>query len=202
MSSAESYGDPETRVRILETTLRLVPDAGVNLKLSEVAEHAGVSRQAIYLHFGDRTGLFVALVQHMDETMDLGESLNRILQATSGAEVIRLVMETHSQFNTAIDPVALVLEGAQYHDEALGAAWRDRMRFRHQAHRNFIELIDSHNDLADHWTIEAAADLFHAATLLGPWRELTRELGWTNQQYVEHMTGLLSRALLKPHDVV
>lgn len=198
MSSGASYGDPETRVRILETTLSLVADVGSNLKLSEVAERAGVSRQAIYLHFGDRTGLFVALVQHMDDTLDLSESLNRIFEATSGAEIIRRVMETHSRFNPSYDPVARVLEGAQYDDEALGTAWRDRLRFRHQAHRNFIELIHSHNDLATEWTIEAATDLLYATTLIGPWRELTRELGWTNRQYAEHMTTFLSRALLKP----
>lgn len=196
--SALSYGDPETRARILDVTLVLVADAGASLKLSQVAERAGVSRQAVYLHFGDRTGLLVALVQYMDEKLDLGESLNQIAQAPSGAEVIRRVMETHSRFNPSYDPVALVLEGSQYHDDALGAAWRDRMQFRHHAHRNFIELIDRHNDLAPEWTIEAATDLFFAMTLFGPWRELTRELGWTNQRYAEHMTALLSRALLKP----
>lgn len=196
MSSRDGYGDPETRVRILQTAQSLITEHGSNLKLSQVATRAGLSRQAIYLHFGDRTGLLVALVQFMDETLELGESLAHIFEATSGAAIIQRTMELHSSFNNAIDSVALVLEAAQYEDEALGAAWRDRMRFRHQVHRDIVNRIADLGDLADRWTVETATDLFYSLTLLGPWRELTRELGWTSDHYIGHMTTLLSQALL------
>jgi hypothetical protein len=31
----------------------------------------------------------------------------------------------------------------------------------------------------------------------GAWRELTRELGWTAEQYSQHLTRLIQAALLK-----
>ncbi|MDH3426552.1 MAG: TetR/AcrR family transcriptional regulator, partial [Acidimicrobiia bacterium] len=61
MSTESPYGDPSTRARILDATWELVAEQGAGLKLSEVASRASVSRQAIYLHFGDRPGLLVAL---------------------------------------------------------------------------------------------------------------------------------------------
>ncbi len=198
MSSDRTYGDPETRRRILEAARELIAERGSLLKLSEVAYRAGVTRQAVYLHFGDRTGLLVSLVQFMDEAVQLGESLAAIHEAPTSADLIERTMQLHSRFSEAIDPVALVLESAQYHDEALGTAWRDRMEFRHGVHRRLVERIADDGELAEGWSVETAADLFYAVTLPGPWRELTRELGWSADDYREHMTRLLQRALLAP----
>ena len=198
MSSQTAYGDPETRERILVTTHALVAERGAKLKLGEVADRAGVSRQAVYLHFKDRAGLLVALVQHMDKSLALSESLSHIFQAQSGLEVISRTMTLHSNFSAAIDSVALMLEAAQYDDEALGVAWRNRMQFRLQVHQKIVQRIAELGELADGWTHDTAASLFYAATLPGPWRELTRELGWSGSQYVDAMTTLLSRALLVP----
>ncbi|MEN8237690.1 MAG: TetR/AcrR family transcriptional regulator [Actinomycetota bacterium] len=196
MSSDRSYGDPETRRRILEATHEVVVERGSRLKLSDVADRADVSRQAVYLHFGDRTQLLVALVQHMDESLHLGESLARVQDAPTNSELIERTMQLHASFSAAIDPIALILDAAQYEDEALGTAWRDRLRFRHQVHRDLIERIADEGSLADGWTPDTAADVFYAITLPGPWRELTQELGWTSDQYVLLMTTVLQRALL------
>ncbi len=70
--------------------------------------------------------------------------------------------------------------------------------FRRQVHRKIVQRIAELGELADTWTNDTAADLFYAVTLPGPWRELTRELGWTGSQYVDGMTTMLSRALLVP----
>jgi hypothetical protein len=89
-----------------------------------------------------------------------------------------------------------MLEAAQYDDEALGSAWRDRMQFRHQVHRKIVQRIAELGELAESWTLDTASDLFYAVTLPGPWRELRREQGWTGSQYVDAMTAMLCRALL------
>ncbi|MEO5698814.1 MAG: TetR/AcrR family transcriptional regulator [Burkholderiaceae bacterium] len=198
MSSQAPYGDPQTRDRILAATQALVAERGSKLKLSDVADRAGVSRQAVYLHFGDRTGLLVALVQHMDETLALGASLAQLFQAETGADVIARTMALHGRFSASTDPIASILEAAQYDDEALGAAWRDRMHFRHQVHQRIVQRIAELGELAPDWPADAAADLLYALTLPGPWRELTRELGWTQSQYVDAMSSLLGKALLAP----
>lgn len=196
-SSESGYGDPETRERILTATQEAIATVGTGLSVKDVAARAGVSRQAVYLHFGDRTGLVIGLVHHMDETLDLATSVERIMAAETGADLIDATLEVHADFSAAIDNVAVILEAAQYEDEALGAAWRDRMRFRHQLHRQFAQRLADLGELDESWTVERAGDLFYAVTLVGPWRELTRELGWSRRQYIEATATLLKRSLLR-----
>ena len=78
------YGDPETRKRIIEVTGQLIVEHGSGLRLQEVAARAGVSRQTLYLHFGDRQGLILALVREMDATLQLADLLAHVYAAENG----------------------------------------------------------------------------------------------------------------------
>lgn len=195
-TSNASYGDPETRTRILEVTRKLLADHGSSLKLSEVAQTAGVSRQAVYLHFGDRNGLLLALVHHMDEMLDLGESLAYVQAAPTGAELLERGMRLNTDFWTAVYPVAQVLEAAQHDDGGLAAAWRDRMNFRQLTFGRMIQQIADQHELGVEWTVEDASALVYAVAHFDTWRELTLHLNWTDDHYVEAMTRLLRRSLL------
>jgi AcrR family transcriptional regulator len=196
MSTRDSYGDPETRNRILDAALDLMTEQGVRLTLGDVAARASVSRQAVYLHFGDRVGLLVALVQHMDETLDLGESLVGVHAAPDGTSLLEAVMRLNTTFWAQVLPVAQVLEAAQHDDDALGTAWRDRMRFRQSTFRAMIEALAERHELAEEWTVDDAAATLYAVAHFDTWRELVIELGWSHDRYVESMTRLLGRALL------
>ena len=191
-----SYGDPQTRTRILEIAWGLVSERGSRLKLSEVAERAAVSRQAIYLHFGDRNGLLLALVDYMDKTLELGESLAHVHAAPTGAELLERAMRLNTEFWTAVFPVAQVLDAAQYDDQALGAAWRDRLKFRQLTFGSMIRQLADNGELSDVWTVEDASDMLYAVAHFDTWREFTRQLGWSDDHYVNATTTLLSRALL------
>jgi len=196
MSSAGSYGHPGTRRRILDATWELVANRQGRFTLAEVAAQASVSRQAVYLHFGDRAGLLVALVQHMDETLDLGGLLAEVHAAPDGASLLEAAMRLNTTFWARVLPVAQVLEAAQHEDEALGAAWRDRMRFRYGTFREMIEDLAARGDLDEDWTIDDAAATLYAIAHFDTWRELVVELGWSDDRYVESITRLLCRALL------
>ena len=198
MSSEPSYGDPQTRARILQATHDLIATRGANVKLSEVAEAAEVSRQALYLHFGDRTGLLVALVDHMDSTLELGPALDRVLAAPTGAELLERAMRLNTEFWTAVAPVAHVLQAGQHDDDALGTAWRDRMQFRHHVFAEMIRTVADRDELADEWAIDDAAATLYAIAHFEPWRELTQHLGWSDDDYVDRMTTVLRRTLLRP----
>ncbi|MGI9598669.1 MAG: TetR/AcrR family transcriptional regulator [Acidimicrobiales bacterium] len=196
MSTDGSYGDPATRARILDATWQLLAEQGVGLKLSVVATRASVSRQAVYLHFGDRSGLLVALVQHMDDALDLGESLAAVHAAPDGASLLEAAMRLNKTFWNQVLPVAQVLESARHEDAALGAAWGDRMRFRQQTFRTMIEAIADGGELDESWSVDDAAATLYAVAHFDTWRELVIELGWSDDHYVTSMTHLLRRALL------
>src|ERR671916_1662935 len=83
MSSARSKRS-ETRTRILEATWRLMEERnGQGVRVSDVAGAAGVSRQAVYDHFGSRAKLLVAATHHVDEVRGLAER-RRPFEAAGG----------------------------------------------------------------------------------------------------------------------
>ncbi len=200
MSTDRSYGDPSTRVRILDATWQLVAEQGAGLKLSDVAARASVSRQAVYLHFGDRSGLLVALVQHMDDTLDLAESLAAVNTAPDGPALLEAAMRLNTEFWSQVLPIAQVLEAARHDDDALGTAWRDRMGFRQAVFRAMVDTLATRGELDEDWSVDDAAATLYAVAHFDTWRELRLELGWSNDHYVGTMTRFLRRALLKEGD--
>lgn len=195
-SAADAYGDPKTRQRLLRATWELIEEQGAKPGLAAVADRAGVSRQAIYLHFGGRTGLLVALVQYMDEVLELDRTAAEVLEAPSGADALERMVRAISAFAPEIEPVARVLEAGQYEDDEVAAAWRDRMRHRYTLSRAIIQRVADEGRLAEGWTVDAAADLCYTITMPGLWRALTRERGWTADQYADGVAGLLRRSFV------
>ena len=198
VSSTGPYGDPETHERLLRAAWELALEQGPSLRLADVAVRAGVTRQAVYLHFGDRSSLLLALLAWGDQAFKLSDLLARVTEARSGVEALERMVEVHAAYSPRIDALARTLEAHQYQDPAVAAALRDRLDFRRAMHRAVIARIAAEGDLADGWTVDTATDLFFAVTLPGPWRELTGACGWSAGQYTERMSQLLRRALIAP----
>ena len=197
MSSADAgYGDPGTRERILVAAWELLEEVG-DVRLTQAAARAGVSRQAVYLHFGDRVGLMVALVDHIDLTLGSTSLRQAVFEAPNGVESLRRWVETMSWYTAKIDAVCRVLECGQYHDEALAAAWRNRMRRRRDDLVGWIiKRIAREGRLAPGWSVKTAADLVYVVTMPASWRELTVSLGWSHKAYARHVTSMLQTAFL------
>jgi AcrR family transcriptional regulator len=190
------YGDPETRRRILQAAWELLEQQDSGVRLVDVADRAGVSRQAVYLHFGDRSGLLVALVDFIDVSLGAVQIRAHVHGGATGVESLQRWIETMSWYSAKIDRVTQVLETSQYQDEALAAAWRDRMGRRQMHLRSIVERIAAEGQLAEGWSVDTVVDLIYVVTMPGPWRELTRELGWTAEQYTQNLTRLARSALL------
>ena len=196
-SAAPQYGDPETRRRILQAAWELLEAPDADVSLSATADRARVSRQAVYLHFGDRSGLLVALVDFIDETLGRTKLREYVHGADTGVEGLRRWVETMSWYTAKIDRVTQVLELGSDRDAGLSAAWRDRMDGRRDHIRRITERIAAEGWLADGWAVPTAIDLIHAVTMPGPWRELTQQLGWTSDDYAERVWELLRKGLLR-----
>jgi AcrR family transcriptional regulator len=195
-SYTEPYGDPETRRRILDAAWALLEERGTGIRIADVAAKADVSRQAVYLHFGNRASLFVALGDHIDVSFGRDDLRKHVFGAPTGVESLRRWVQTMSWYTAKIDSVSRILELGADSDEALGAVWKDRMTGRRGHVRRITERIEAEGRLAEGWTVEAAADLIFAVTLPGPWRVLTSVLDWSEERYAEEITGLLERSLL------
>jgi len=196
-TSARGYGDPATRRQILTAAWSLIEDGDTEARLSDIGTRAGVSRRAIYLHFGDRAGLLAALVEFMDEAIGVRELAEPVWSARSSEELLAAVVAFYAYLNPRVDAVARSLE-ARPRDAAARAAWRSRMETRRQVHRDVIRKIRDDGALASEWTVDAAADVLHAMMLPSAWRELTDEVGWTAEDCQAHLTKVVRRVFLEP----
>lgn len=197
-SQPEHYGEPQTRTNILDAAWTLLEEQGSGIRIADVAAKAGVSRQAVYLHFGDRTSLFVAVGDHIDVSFGRDRLRAHVFGAPSGVESLRRWVQTMSWYTAKIDSVSRIIELAADSDEALAAAWKDRMAGRRGHVRRIAERMAAEGQLAGGWTVEAAADLIFTVTLPGSWRVLTSVMGWSQERYADELTQLLERSLLTP----
>ncbi len=132
MSSSES----ETRDRILEATWRLMVERrGQGVRMRDVAEEAGVSRQAVYDHFGSRSELMVATVRYGDMVLGLRGRLGRYRAASTGLDRLDAFVEFWGNYIPEIYGIARALLAARETDAAVAAAWDDRMGVVHDACR-------------------------------------------------------------------
>ena len=102
-----SSDEIDTRTRILEATVRLLEEhRGQSVRMGDIAAAAGISRQAVYLHFASRAELLVATTHHIDEQLGLDRRLARSRAAGSGAERLDAYIEFWGNYIPGIYGVA------------------------------------------------------------------------------------------------
>ena len=77
----------ETRNRILNAAWKLLEAGqGSGVRMSDIAKTAGISRQAVYLHFPTRAELLTATTRYLDEINNADERLMASRNAATGLE--------------------------------------------------------------------------------------------------------------------
>lgn len=82
-------------------------------------------------------------------------------------------------------------------DEAVAAAWDDRMGAVRESCRTTIEALHRDGMLAPEWPREVAVDLMWTMLSIRNWEQLTIECGWSTEQYVSRMQELLKVTLVR-----
>src|SRR5688572_14818883 len=112
-----------SRERILDVTRQLIADRDAAVSMGEVAAAAGISRQAVYLHFPTRGQLFLALVHRMDEETQIRAQLATALEGEDAVEALRAFLGAWLRFAAWIQPVATVLLATRTTDPDAWSAW-------------------------------------------------------------------------------
>ena len=106
----------DTRERILRATWRLLEERrGQNVRLASVA------RQAVYLHFGSRTTLFVETARYADESLKLMERIREACDAETGVVAIEAYVRFWASYIPDIYGLAKALLILRETDEAAAA---------------------------------------------------------------------------------
>lgn len=187
---------PSTRESILDAAVGLFTEKGGAVRLEDVAAEAGVSRQAVYLHFGSRTGLLIAMTQHMDSGGALPELLDGVFNAPTAIEALDAAAALHAEYHPTIYQVAQVFLVGRYEDEALRAAWDERMESRRNLYRTVVERLQEEALLAPEWDVERATDFLWALTSWQLWEQLVIDRGWSKDEYLDHLRTAMRQTLV------
>lgn len=193
-----SSGDPETRKRIMETTRQLIEESqGKAVRLQDIAQASGISRQAIYLHFGSRVGLMVATVQYIDKAAGLTERTQHIRDEEDSLAAVDLYLDFWAAYIPTIYGLAKQLLLLRETDEGAAAAWQDRMEsLRNGPCRYLIERLEQDGRLDPEWQTEMAIDVLWTLISIQTWERLVIERGWSNEQYATKLKQIIQRVLI------
>lgn len=196
-----SSGDPPTRQRILDAARDLLESRpGANIAMGEVAGQAGVSRQALYLHFADRTSLFLEVSRLADSTARTPARQRRIDAAPTARAALREAIALQAFLKPRLKGVATALDVLRRTDPAADAAWKEREHARLLRCEQVVQRLHDEGELASHWDVASAARCFWAVTSQRVWDDLVVDQGWSTSQYRNHITALVESALLAPED--
>ena len=188
-----SSGRPATRTAILDAARRLFEERrSPDVELEEIAREAGVSRQAIYLHFGNRAGLLLAVGQHVDQMERLAERARDVHDAKTGVDELDAFVRLQADYTPRIEAIAKVFDEGRRRDSALAAGWEDRMRQRHAACTRIVKRLRKEGSLARGWSVADAADMLWELTSIRTWEDLVRDRHWSKQRYTK-LIGQVAR---------
>ncbi|WP_263417471.1 TetR/AcrR family transcriptional regulator [Terriglobus albidus] len=184
--------------RILQAVLTLLARRGnAEVSMAEIARAAGISRQALYLHFPERSALFIALAAFADEHRGLASELDRVHNAPSGLAALEAFVTLQARMNPGIWAVARSVDAVRRRDQAAEAAWQNRLRNRLATCRRIIKKLNQDGALRTGLNSDIAVDLLWTITSLRTWEDLVLERKWPAEVYRTHVMDILSRSLLK-----
>lgn len=150
--------------------------------MAAVAAQAGLSRQAVYLHFPDRTVLLTELARSLDLPLDPAV----VAAAPSARAAVAALVARLAGDYPRLRPVARLLDSK--------ASWQGS---RLAACRLIAERFGSEGALSRHLSLEAASDLLWSLTSLALWEDLVMVRGWTAERYRSHVGYLAVSAITK-----
>lgn len=187
-----------TRSAILDATWKLLDERGTeSLSVEDIAQRAGVSRRAIYLHFGSRAALLTALIDHVDSALDLESSLRPIWEATDAVSALGAFAGHIARYHALIMRSGQAVERARHSDPDIGVLWTAATENWLTACRVLAHRLAAEGRLAEPWTVETAADLLWALMSLDLLEDLTVDRGWALDDYRDRLATLMRRTLVR-----
>lgn len=176
----------DTRTRILDAALALVADGPEGgLRMADIANRAGISRQALYLHFTTRTDLLVATTLYVDEIKGVEARLAASRTAATGTARLDAYIEAWGNYIPEIYGIARVLMALKDSgDEAAATAWDNRMNAMREGCAAAIDALKSDGCLSPDNTLGQATALLWTLLSVRNWEHLTIDCGWSQKAYI------------------
>ena len=188
-----SRDNSKTRIRILKASLTLLEASqGKGVRMTDIAKLAGITRQALYLHFPSRAELLIATTLYLDEVKGVEQRLEPSRAAGSGTDRLDAYIEAWGNYIPEIYGIAKALLAMGDTDKAAAEAWGDRMQAMRHGCEAAINALNRDNVLSADFTPEQATDILWTMLSVRNWEQLTIECKWSQARYIERLK-LLAR---------
>lgn len=187
-----------TNEALLSAARSLIEERGFqSLTMAAVAERAGVTRRAVYLHYSSRAELLSQLLRHLGEAEELGVSLERVWASPDSVAALGEWARHLARAHPRIMPIARAVD-QERHTDPDAAAMRDSIMHRWRLGcRRLATWLRDDGRLAEPWTVESAADMLWVLMSWDVLEGLVVERGWSAERYAEHMTVLLRSTFVR-----
>ena len=187
-----------TRLRLLNAARKLLEARGFHgVSLEDIAEAAGVSRQAVYKsHFASKAELLLDLVQHVHVAENLDELTRPVFEAPTALAMLEETIGAILKIEARLHDLALLLSTAALTDAGARAAWQDRLRIKRGAMRNAIDRVAAEGRLSSAWTADEALDILAALLSVDTYHALIVERGWQLEALISRVWAVCQSSFL------
>lgn len=186
-----------TRERILQSTWTALLDGSTpRVRMSDIANSAGISRQALYLHFANRTELLIETTHYIDRVKDIDRRLARSRHASSGLERLEAYVDAWGNYIPEIYGVANALIVMGVTDDGARLAWEGRLAAVREGCEVIVTTLSREGQLSQRLSPPEAIDVLCAHLSVETWWYLRDRRGWSQTRYVEAMQQTLKTMLL------
>lgn len=190
MSSENS----ETRFRILQAALDLLETGrGNGVRMTDIARQAGISRQAVYLHFTTRTELLIAATHYLDSLHNTDERLAASRSAETGVERLEAYIDAWGNYIPEIHGIAKALLAMSDTDDAAAEAWNGRMLAMREGCQAAIKALHRDGMLSSDYSQKMATDILWTMLSIRNWEQLTAQCGWSKKKYISELKLITRR---------
>jgi AcrR family transcriptional regulator len=183
---------------LLAAARELIDDQGFGtLTMAAVAERAGVSRRAVYLHFSTRADLVMALYRSLGETEELAASLQAVWDSPDAERALEEWAHHIARSHPRILGTLRAVESAQHADPDAAELWRTTMRNWHRGSRRLAQWLADEGRLAPRWDVDSAADMIWGLMSLDMVERLIVDRRWSRKSYGEHFAALLRATFIE-----
>jgi AcrR family transcriptional regulator len=190
----------KTKSMILDVTWSLIAEKQrTGVSIAEIAETAGVSRQTIYIAFGNRAGLLTAMVRNKDTQSDHVARLTEISQSAAVTpEDFERYLLVWLDYLPLIYPVGIMLDAAALTDPEAALAWDDRMMGALLAGlKRVLRQLAANGYLSAGWDGERAAELVWSLIHPTAWRQLVVGCGWSAGEFRRSRLDIIQSTMLE-----
>lgn len=206
---ARAYNSPHRREQAAATRRSVLAAAGRQFEangyatttVAAIAADAGVSVKTVYLAFATKAGVLRALWNERlrgdsdDVPVADRDWYRAVLDEPDPARKLRLNARNSRAGKTRLGGVLDVVRSGAEADPEIAALWKRIQSEFHANQRAIVEGIAAKNALAPGLTVDRATDILWTLNHPTVWLLLSRERGWTAEDY-EQWFGDAACALL------